>query len=153
MKKYLLLPLVATFCCASPCSHENDKHTGHGTVISMGEVKIFKNNGNSIQGIATPGKGAEEMEVWKSSVAPGKSSSLHSHDSEEIFVIFKGEGEILIGDETIKFKAPAVLIAPAHLKHQFKNTGKEPTDHIVIIRANSKIYDAKQNLLSLPWRK
>ena len=153
MKKYLLLLLVATLYCSSGYSHENDKHTGQGTAIPIEKVKIFKNSGNSIQGIATPGKGAKEIEVWKSSVAPGNSTSLHSHESEEIFVIFKGEGEVLIGDETIKFKAPAVLIAPANLKHQFKNTGEEPTAHIVIIRANSKIYDAKQNLLSLPWRK
>ena len=153
MKKYLFLPLVATLYCSSGYSYENDKHTGQGTVIPMEEVKIFKNNGNSIQGIATPGKGAKEIEVWKSSVAPGKSTVLHSHESEEIFVIFKGEGEALIGDTTIKFKAPAVLIAPANLEHQFKNTGEEPTDHLVIIRANSKIYDTEQNLLLLPWRK
>jgi quercetin dioxygenase-like cupin family protein len=153
MKKYLLLSLMATLYCSSGYSHENDEHTGQGAVISMEKVKIFKNNGNSIQGIATPAKGAKEIEVWKSSVAPGKSTSLHTHDSEEVFVIFKGEGEALIGDTTIKFKAPAVLIAPANLEHQFKNTGAEPTDHIVIIRANSKIYDAKQDLLSLPWRK
>lgn len=153
MNNFLGLSLIAVAIYSQAYSHGDQKHTREGTVIPMEEVKVFKNNGNSLQGIATPGKGSKEIEVWKSSVAPGKSTPLHSHESEEVFVIFKGKGEALIGDKTIKFEAPAVLIAPANIKHQFTNTGKIPTDHIVIIRANSKIYDAKKNLLSLPWRK
>ena len=88
----------------------------------MEEVKIFKNNGNSIQGIATPGKGAEEMEVWKSSVAQGKSSSLHCHDSEGIFVISKGEGEFDAKFEERVKKVDGIVDAELD-KHFYPETG------------------------------
>ena len=78
---------------------------------------------------------------------------MHTHDSEEIFVVLRGKGTAIIGDRTVKFEAPCTLIAPAGVPHQFINTGKIPTDSIVIVGIDSAIYDSKGKLMKLPWRK
>ena len=125
---------------------------GKGAVIPLDSVKEFTNNGNILQGLATKSKGAAEHEVWRSQIAPGSKTPLHSHDSEETFVVLRGEGIAKIGDETLKFKAPCTIIAPAGVPHQVINTGKVATESIVIVRIDSKIKTASNKVLDLPWR-
>lgn len=128
-------------------------HGDHAKVIPHKMVKAFNNNGNSLKGLATPGNGANQYEVWESQISPGKSTPLHKHETEEVFVFLKGEAEVTVGKVITKIKAPATVIAPANTLHQIKNTGKKPTHQIVIMGAKSKIWNAKGKELVLPWRK
>lgn len=122
-------------------------------VIDHAQLTPHEHRGNALVGIATPSLGARDHEVWRSRVAVGSSTPLHTHGSEEIFVFLRGRGRARIGEETVEFVAPATVIAPAGLPHQFFNTGDEPTDAIVIVRPGSEITDAKGNHLDLPWRR
>lgn len=152
--------------CKCPADSQDHKHGGHshshgdsspGTdarpaVIAHGGLKSFTNNGNTLVGIATRSQGANSFEVWRSSVAPGGSTPLHKHETEEVFIVLRGQGEVQVGDQVIQFKAPATVIAPAGVPHQLRNTGDEPTDQIVIVGVGSAIYGADGNVLNLPWR-
>lgn len=122
-------------------------------VIPHAGLRSFENQGNTLTGIATHSLGACELEVWRASIAPHSETPLHTHESEEIFVILKGEGVAIIGGKELPFAAPATLIAPAGVPHQVRNTGEQPTDHIVIVRAHSSIYGADRRTLDLPWRR
>lgn len=124
-----------------------------GVVVPHGELQAFENNGNELVGVATPSLGAQEHEVWRSRVAVGSKTPLHTHESEEIFVFLKGQGKALIGDRELEFRAPATVIAPAGVAHQFINTGSEPTEALVIVRIGSRIVDAQGEPLDLPWRR
>lgn len=127
--------------------------TAKPVVVAHQELTSYENRGNELVGIATPSLGAREHEVWRSRVAVGSSTPLHVHGSEEIFVFLRGRGRARIGDETVEFEAPATVIAPAGLPHQFFNTGDEPTEAIVIVRVGSQITDAEGAPLELPWRR
>lgn len=116
-------------------------------------LRTFSNNGNQLMGIATHSLGAKEFEVWRTHVAPGSSTPLHRHGSEEVFVFLRGSGVAQIGDERFEFSAPATVIAPAGIPHQFFNTSAVETDAIVIVGAGSKIYNAAGEEMHLPWRK
>ncbi len=125
----------------------------NGVVIQNTKIKIFENNGNKLQGLATPSKGSKQFEVWQSEIAPGSNTPLHKHETDEVFVFLQGEAKIVVGDKELYVKAPATVIAPAGKKHQVFNTGKVPTKQIVIIGSGSKIWSKDGKVLNLPWRK
>ncbi len=124
-----------------------------GIVVAHESLRHFENNGNDLVGIATPSLGSREHEVWRSTIAVGSQTPRHTHESEEIFVFLRGTGRAEVGGKVTEFSAPATVIAPAHVPHQFFNTGSEPTDAIVIVRLGSTIVDAQGVPLQLPWRK
>src|SRR5690606_14079711 len=108
-------------------SPPSEQETAHGVVIPHEGLPSFGNNGNELIGLATRSQGARSFEVWRSVVAPGGSTPRHVHDTEEVFVLLRGKGEMTVGDQVIKFEAPATVIAPAHVPHQLRNTGDVPT--------------------------
>lgn len=56
-------------------------------------------------------------------IAPGKYNNLHKHAHETLFCLLQGEGEILIGDQWVPFKAGDAVFAPRWAMHQTHNTG------------------------------
>lgn len=116
-------------------------------------IRTFEMNGNQLRGLATSAHGAKSYEVWRSSVAVGSHTPPHRHDSEEVFIFLKGKGRAVIGGETIEFEAPATVVAPAGVPHQFFNIGDVPTDAIVVVGIGSEIYNAEGKVMDLPWRR
>jgi quercetin dioxygenase-like cupin family protein len=93
------------------------------------------------------------LEVWASTVEPGCSTPIHSHNAEEVIVVLKGKGEARrVGIETISFEGPCTLVLPANERHQMANTGTEPYDSIAIVPIGSKIFDENGVEMALPWR-
>lgn len=129
-------------------------HNVHSTtsVIQHENVKAFEMNGNSIQGLATKAHGAKEFEVWRSTMGVGKSTPLHKHSSEEVFVVLSGKVEITIAGKKSVAQAPVTIIAPANTYHQVKNIGNTKTEQIVILGIGSKIWNSAKKELKLPWR-
>jgi mannose-6-phosphate isomerase-like protein (cupin superfamily) len=122
-------------------------------VVPHAGLTPYEHQGNELVGIATRSLGALEHEVWRSRVAVGSRTPLHTHGSEEIFVFLRGRGRARIGDQVFEFVAPATVIAPAGVPHQFFNTGDEATEAIVIVRVGSLITDEAGVPLDLPWRR
>ncbi len=122
-------------------------------MVSHDDLSTFENNGNELVGIATKRMGATRFEVWRTSVAPGSMTPRHTHDTEEVFIFLAGQGRAQIGDRTFQFSAPATVIAPAGVPHQFENTGDTPTDAIVVVGIDSDIYDESGAKMHLPWRR
>ena len=90
---------------------------------------------------------AETLDPRIVRIAPGKFNNLHRHAHETLFCLLQGEGEILIGDDWLPFKAGEAVFAPRWAMHQTHNTGSDElvmyaiTDyylsHRVFIGANS----------------
>lgn len=143
-------------CPAHGPHHVNDERPegqGRGVVVEHAGLPRFENHGNQLVGIATQHLGAQSFEVWRTSVAPGSATPPHRHATEEIFVFLSGQGRAQIGEQILNFSAPATVIAPAHVTHQFFNTGSTPTDAIVVVGVGSSIYDKDGHEMELPWRK
>ena len=120
--------------------------------FSHEEIPQYSMHGNFQKGIATKSMGAKEFEIWRASIAVGSKTPKHVHESEEVFVILKGQILAIVGDQEIRCNAPATLICPAGVPHQLINVGDEPTDQILVVGIDSKISDATGTVMKLPWR-
>jgi len=122
-------------------------------VTRLADVQEFELAGNKMYGLATPSRGASEVEVWLTRVQPEAQTPVHSHSGEEVIVVLRGRGEARrIGQETVTFEASCTLILPAHELHQLANTGREMLEGIAALPVGSKIFDAYGVEMILPWR-
>ncbi len=122
-------------------------------IVPHEKLSTFMNNGNKLSGIATSSLGADQIEVWKSTIAPGSCTPKHVHNSQEILVFLKGEGKVEIDGKPHFFKAPCTVLCPANIPHQIFNTGNEPTEQIAIMTLHSEIRTMTDEIMQLPWRK
>ena len=122
-------------------------------IISHNMLQSYEKNGNILTGIATPSLGAQQSEIWNSSIAIGSQTLKHKHNVEEIVILLAGELEVVVEDKTSKCEAPCSIILPANKYHVLKNTGTIPTQHYLVMPAKSGIHDEIGNELNLPWRR
>ena len=137
----------STAASASPATSAEPR------VVPHAGLKTFENSGNSLVGLATRSLGSTQAEVWRSSIAVGSRTPLHTHDSEEIFIVLSGRGVVHVGDQALAFEAPATVIAPAGVPHWVENTGTVPTDQLVVVPTDSTIKSADGRVMDLPWRR
>ncbi len=142
MKKWCLLGLLGFL----PLSAEECYVYPHA------DLKQFALYGNSYRSIATQSMGVKQFEMWRSSIGVGSKTPLHVHETEEIFVLLRGKLRATIGDQEVFCTAPATLVCPANIPHQLFNAGDEPTDQILVLGMDSKIYDPEGHEMQLPWR-
>jgi mannose-6-phosphate isomerase-like protein (cupin superfamily) len=70
---------------------------------------------------SSPVKGVSLAEAL---VEPGRDTEPHTHQqSQEIYYILEGEGEMRLGDETFKVKKYDAIIIPPGTSHCVKNDG------------------------------
>ena len=69
-----------------------------------------------------------------SEVGPGeRAHPPHTHDGEEIFYVFSGEGEVLFGEQTHIVKNNEAVHVDCTVLHGITNVGKTPLRYAVII--------------------
>jgi mannose-6-phosphate isomerase-like protein (cupin superfamily) len=116
------------------------------------EIRQYSMHGNFQKALATKAMGAHEFEIWRASIAVGSKTPRHCHETEEVFILLKGEILAVIGEKEVRCSAPATLICPANISHQLFNMGQEPTDQILVLGIGSKIFDMEGKEMELPWR-
>lgn len=102
-------------------NHQNTKvlNTPHGS-----EIRPLIDRTNSEIELCSL---AEEI------LPPGKAVRRHHHlQTEEIYYILSGEGEMSVGDETQTVKAGDAIFIPRTNTHALKNTGSEPIKLLLI---------------------
>jgi len=57
---------------------------------------------------------------------PGGHTPYHEHWFEHENFVLSGEGEVQIGDEVYPIRAGDVVFVPPRVRHQYRNTGREP---------------------------
>ena len=124
----------------------------HSFVHPHSEIKEFSMFGNIYKALSTKAMGAKEFEVWRSTLNVGSKTPRHVHETEEVFILLKGRIKAIIGSEEVDCIAPTTLICPAHIPHQLINVGDEPTEQIAIMGIDSKICDASNKEMAIPWR-
>jgi quercetin dioxygenase-like cupin family protein len=127
-------------------------HSEEATVRSHNDLKLHAMYGNSYRGLATKETGAKSFEVWRASLAVGRKSPKHVHETEEVFIVLKGHILAIVGEKEYHCVAPSTLICPANVPHQLINVGDEPSDQILVLGIDSKIADLDGKTLHLPWR-
>lgn len=121
-------------------------------IVNHRDLPTFELQGNVMIGVATPAHGAQQVEAWYTTLAPGAATPPHVHGAEEVVVILRGHGEIQIAEHRAAFEAPCTVIAPAGVPHQIINTGREPIDAVAAMPLRSSISAPDGKELALPWR-
>jgi quercetin dioxygenase-like cupin family protein len=57
---------------------------------------------------------------------PGAAIPLHTHPTEEAFIVTEGELAFVLGDQNLSFEAEAVVRVPPHVPHAIRNTSTRP---------------------------
>lgn len=141
--KLLFLSLLCTFTFLS---------AQDPIIVNHEDLTSYENNGNKLFGVATKTLGADDIEVWKSSIAAHSCTPKHVHEVQEIFIFLKGEGKVEIDGKPFYFKAPCTVMCPANVPHQFFNTSDESSEQIVVLSLGSEIRTMTGQLMNLPWR-
>ena len=67
--------------------------------------------------------------VTKGFLKPGNNFDWHSHlDTDEIFIVLKGEGKYFCEKEVTDYKEGDVMITPANLQHKIEAGGSEESE-------------------------
>jgi len=65
----------------------------------------------------------------------GGYSTLERHEHAHAVIIFRGEGECLVGQEVFRVKAPDLVSIPAWAWHQFRASAQEPMGFLCMVNA------------------
>jgi len=69
--------------------------------------------------------GTKELTLLVSIIRPCSTTGVHTHDQDETMYVATGIGEMLEGERRAWVQPDMVLVAPAGVSHEVKNTGDE----------------------------
>ena len=80
------------------------------------------------------GADTEQLHLHISEVEPGqRAHPPHTHDGQEIFYVFSGEGEVLFGEQTHRVRDNEAVHVDCQVLHGIRNIGETPLRYAVII--------------------
>jgi quercetin dioxygenase-like cupin family protein len=121
-------------------------------MIRGSEYTEFELMGNHMLGLATRGRGAQEVVVWRGRTDPGAATPPHYHDHEEVIVILSGSGKVKIKGDQVLVSSGDVVIVPPRTHHELvADEQGEGLDAIAVLPAGTKTYLPNGEELELPW--
>ncbi len=80
------------------------------------------------------GADQEQLHLHISEVEPGqRAHPPHTHDGQEIFYVFSGEGEVLFGERKHRVRDNEAVHVDCQVLHGIRNVGEAPLRYAVII--------------------
>jgi mannose-6-phosphate isomerase-like protein (cupin superfamily) len=62
---------------------------------------------------------------------PGSQQDVHAHrESEQIYVIVRGRGTMIVEDEEREVEAGCAVLIPPNTRHAIRNTSAEPLEYV-----------------------
>jgi mannose-6-phosphate isomerase-like protein (cupin superfamily) len=81
-------------------------------IISSEDAPIFRQDGVTAVGYASPSRGATDLSLWRLSLAPGETSPPHSLSREEVFLALAGSAVATIDGAQHAFAGGDCLVVP-----------------------------------------
>lgn len=87
--------------------------------------------------------GFESLSVIMTETQPHGGPPLHTHDTEEAHVVFRGRTAYFIGGRRFTVDGPYVVRIPAGVPHTFMNAGTEPLNMTAVFPSKRISYTEK----------
>jgi putative monooxygenase len=95
------------------------------------EAPLNERGGQVSRLLFAPQLGSTRLAVTWVRGEPGSQQSLHVHDdSEQVYVVIRGRGLMIVDDEAVEVDAGSAVLIPLGAKHAIRNTGTEPLEYI-----------------------
>ena len=107
-------------------NRSNSKNTGHLPILSSWML------------ISPQNSSARSISIQISEIPIGSEQPLHNHDPEQCYYIIKGNGLMIIEDETREVSAGDAVYISSNKKHGIKNLGDGVLEYLT---ANSPAFD------------
>jgi quercetin dioxygenase-like cupin family protein len=120
------------------------------SVVTKDQNQVHSLQGNHIAGVATPSRGAQQVEMWHGRMDADSATPPHSHDTEEVILFLKGSGRATIAGHEVKYQAGDTLILPPEQVHQIFAESESEFVSAVPIGGVVKLPDGE--VIDLPWR-
>ncbi|MCR6664568.1 MAG: cupin domain-containing protein [Methyloversatilis sp.] len=106
--------------------------------------------GNHIAGVATPGSGARQIEMWRGRMEAGAATPPHRHSGEEVVLILSGSGRATVDGHELRYAAGDTLILPAHAVHQI--FAESDSEFVSAMPLGDTVALPDGTVMNLPWR-
>lgn len=122
-------------------------------ILNNTELPTFSLPGLSHQTLADQKRGIRTLEVWMQTIEPGAGTPVHRHDCEEVIIVLRGSGQVMITGETTNFGPNSTLLLPANAVHQIVNTGNEELFLVAALGMNPvEVHTENGARIPLPWQ-
>ena len=106
------------------------EHSGVRVVPLADVTPIDLPGGSWSRVLLTGGRVGSGTALGVSSFAPGTSTAMLSHETEELAFVVAGRGELRLDDEVVPYGPQSALYIPAGVWHAVVNTGDEPVSMV-----------------------
>ncbi|MBC6988416.1 cupin domain-containing protein [Hymenobacter sp. BT491] len=125
---------VLKFKAKDPVDVQRGQAGGGSFLKDWSQFKMTKTDkGETRPVFDRPSSVFKRFDVHATVLNPGKASHPpHTHRAEEIILMTKGNGEMLIGDKSHKATTGDVILLRSNVPHAFTNTGSTPCGYFAI---------------------
>lgn len=121
-------------------------------VLDHANLPVLELPGLTHRTVASLDHDVRSMEVWVQTIAPGAATPVHRHACEEVIVVLRGAGRLIVDGEEREFSADSTIIVPPDGVHQIiASEGDEL--HLVAALGMSpvRVRTADGAPLPVPW--
>lgn len=101
--------------------------------VKASEVQMEGASGVTMRLLIGREDGAPHFAMRQFTVQPGGHTPQHRHNYEHEVLVQSGSGQVQMGQTIKPIGAGSVLLVPANLLHQFRNTGDRPLVFICLV--------------------
>ncbi|WP_374338672.1 cupin domain-containing protein [Methyloversatilis sp.] len=119
-------------------------------VFTQDDNHLHSMQGNHIAGVATPARGARQVEMWRGHMEAGAATPPHRHSGEEVVLFLSGRGRATVDGQQVRYAAGDTLILPANAVHQIFAETESHFVSAMPLGDTVSLPDGTQ--MDLPWR-
>lgn len=119
-------------------------------VFRQADNRSHSMQGNHIAGVATPGSGARQVEMWRGHMEAGSATPPHRHSGEEVVLFLTGSGRATVDGQAVRYAAGDTLILPANAVHQI--FAETESSFVSAMPLGDTVSLPDGTVMELPWR-
>lgn len=123
------------------------------SIINVLEVEEFSLPGLVHKTICGPAFGVNNFEMWLQTISPKAETPVHKHDCDEMILVLKGSGTLILEDKISNFGPKSTLVIPPNAVHQIINSGDEEMQLVATLSVpNVQVLTSDNQPIPLPWQ-